>query len=190
MRMSSVKKITISSVCIALCCVLPTLFHSIGLGTAFSPIHIPVLLCGLVCGSGYGAACGIIGPLLSSMITGMPGPAMLPSMVPELFTYGLVSGLMMKVIHTGKLSADLYTALGVAMILGRVVGGIAKALFFMGSGEAFTLAIWASSYFVATLPGIVCHLIVIPLLVMMLAKAKMIPNRYPKGASCETERCN
>lgn len=181
-NMSSAKKITVSAVCIALCCVLPTMFHSVGLGTTFSPMHIPVLLCGLVCGSGYGAACGLIGPLLSSMVTGMPGPAILPSMVPELITYGFVTGLMMKLVRTGMFSADLYISLGTAMILGRIVGGVAKALFFMGTGEAFTVSLWVSSYFVGSFPGIVAHLIVIPVLVIMLAKAKMIPNRYPKGA--------
>lgn len=177
-NMSAVKRICISAICVALCCVLPTLFHTIGLGTTFSPMHIPVLLCGLLCGPMYGALCGLIGPLLSSMITGMPGVAMLPSMVPELITYGLVTGLGMKLIHTGKLSADLYISLAAAMVLGRVVGGIAKALFYMGTGTAFSLSMWASAYFVSTLPGIICHLILIPVLVGALAKAKLIPARY------------
>lgn len=176
--MSSVKKICISAVCAALCCVLPTLFHSVGLGTTFSPIHIPVLLCGLVCGGTYGIICGLAGPLLSSVITGMPGAAMLPSMVPELMAYGLITGLLMKYVRTGKLYADLYICLGTAMVLGRVVGGIAKALFYMGGGEAFTLGVWATSYFVATIPGIICHLILIPVLVAALMKARVIPSRY------------
>ena len=178
--MTSVKKLCITAVCMALCCVLPTLFHSVGLGTTFSPMHIPALLCGIICGGGYGLACGLFGPLLSSMITGMPGAAMLPSMVPELMAYGLITGLLMRFVRTGKLSADLYIALGTAMAAGRVVGGIAKALFYMGSGEAFTLAVWVSSYFVATVPGIVCHLILIPVLYWALVKAKLIPSRYEK----------
>lgn len=177
-KMSNVKKICVTAVCIALCCVLPTLFHSIGLGTAFSPIHIPVLLCGIVCGGSYGLICGLVGPILSSVITGMPGAAMLVSMVPELIAYGLAAGLIMGFVHTGKLYADLYLSLGTAMILGRVIGGIAKALFYMGTGEAFTLTLWASSYFITTLPGIICHLILIPVLVVMLMKARVIPKRY------------
>lgn len=177
-KMSANKKICITAICIALCCVLPLAFHSVGLGTTFSPIHIPVLLCGLICGGGYGVICGCIGPLLSSVITSMPGPAMLPSMVPELMAYGLIAGLMMKLVHTKKLYADLYISLGTAMVLGRVIGGIAKALVYMGSGEAFTLAIWASSYFVSTAPGIVCHLILIPIVVLALTKARLIPARY------------
>lgn len=179
-QMTAVKKICIGAVCVALCCVLPMAFHAVGLGTALSPLHIPALLCGIVCGGGYGLLCGLAGPLLSSVVTGMPGPAMLPSMVPELMAYGLVTGLMMRFVRTGKLYGDMYISLGTAMVLGRVVGGIAKALVYMGSGEAFTLAIWASSYFVATVPGIICHLILIPVLVLTLTKAKLIPNRYPK----------
>ena len=178
-RTSSVKKICITAVCIALCCVLPALFHSVGLGTAFSPLHIPALLCGIVCGGGYGLLCGALGPILSSLITGMPGAAMLPSMVPELMTYGLVTGLMMKLVRTRKSYADLYISLITAMVAGRIVGGIAKALFFMG-GETYSLAIWASSYFVSTFPGIIAHLILIPILVSALTRAKVIPARYPK----------
>lgn len=179
-QMSHIKKLCITAVCIALCCVLPTAFHSVGLGTAFSPLHIPALLCGIICGPWYGMACGLIGPIVSSLITSMPGPAMLVSMVPELITYGAITGLMMNLVHTKKLYADLYISLGTAMVLGRVVGGIAKALVYMGGGEAFSLTIWASSYFVSTLPGIVCHLVMIPVLYFALMKARLIPARYPK----------
>ncbi len=178
--MSSIKKICVTAIMIALCCILPTMFHLAGLGTAFSPMHIPVLLAGLICGGWYGLCCGVIGPVLSSILTGMPGATMLISMIPELITYGLVTGLMMRYVRTGKLTADLYISLSTAMLAGRVVGGIAKALFYMGTGEAFTLAVWASSYFVTSLPGIICHLILVPLLVMALHRAKLIPARYSR----------
>ena len=181
-KLSYAKRITLAAVCVALCVILPQAFHTLGLGTAFSPMHIPVLLCGMVCGGTYGLICGLVGPLVSAAITGMPGAALLPSMVPELAAYGLVAGLMMRHVRTGKLYADQYIALGTAMAAGRIVGGIAKALFYMGGGEPFTLAVWAAGYFVTTLPGIVCHLVVIPLLVSILMKARLIHSRYPKGA--------
>ncbi|MBQ9950973.1 MAG: ECF transporter S component [Clostridia bacterium] len=179
--MSSIKKICVTAIMIALCCILPTMFHMAGLGTAFSPMHIPVLLCGLICGGWYGLFCGVAGPILSSLLTGMPGASMLLSMVPELIAYGLITGLAMRLIRTGKLTADLYISLIIAMLAGRVVGGIAKALVFMGSGEAFTLSVWVSSYFVTALPGIICHLIVVPVLVMALYRAKLIPARYSRA---------
>ena len=41
---------------------------------------------------------------------------------------------------------------------------------------------WATSYFVTALPGILAHLILIPLLVITLTKARIIPTRQMKTA--------
>lgn len=181
-KMSFVKQVTLCAACIALCYVFPIAFHALGLGYTFSPMHIPVLLCGLVCGAGYGCFCGLAGPVLSSVLSGMPSATGLISMVPELMIYGFVSGLVMKLIRTKNLYLDLYIALVAAMLLGRVAGGVASAIFYMGTGEAYSIAIWATSYFVGAVPGIITHLILIPLLVITLMKAKVIPARYSKVA--------
>ena len=182
--MSKIKKACICAICIALCYVLPVALHSFGLGSILSPMHIPVLLCGLVCGGFYGMFCGIAGPIISSVLTGMPPVTMLFSMIPELLVYGLVTGLLMQKIRTGKLVPDIYISMVVAMVLGRVIGGIAKALFIAinATGDAYTLGIWATGYFVTSLPGIAVHLILVPLLVTVLMKTKVIPSRYSKVA--------
>ena len=181
-KMSSVKKLCICAICIALCCVLPMAFHAIGLGTQLSPMHIPPLLCGVLLGPLYGAVCGIVGPLLSSLTTGMPPLVRLMHMGPELCAYGLFAGLAMHLIRTRRTSLDLYISLIAAMLLGRVVGGLAQWLVIAltGSQQVFTLAIWATSYIVGTLPGAVAHLILIPMLALILEKARVIPTRYPK----------
>ena len=180
-KMSSIKRATITAVCIALCYILPLVFHAVGAGSVFSPMHIPVLLCGLICGSGYGVFCGVAGPVLSSVLSGMPTATQLIYFVPELMIYGFVTGLMMKLVHTKKLLPDLTISLITAMLIGRIVGGVAEAMFYLGSGQAFTIAAIAAGYFVTTLPGILCHLIIIPILVTTLMKARLIPSRYPKG---------
>ena len=180
-KMSSVKRATITAVCIALCYILPLVFHAVGAGSVFSPMHIPVLLCGLICGSGYGVFCGVAGPVLSSVLSGMPTATQLIYFVPELMIYGFVTGLMMKLVHTKKLLPDLTISLITAMLIGRIVGGVAEAMFYLGSGQTFTIAAIAAGYFVTTLPGILCHLIIIPILVTTLMKARLIPSRYPKG---------
>jgi len=160
--------------------VLPPVFHMLALGSILSPMHIPVLLCGLVCGWPYGLFCGLAGPLVAHLINGAPPAAMLVSMIPELMVYGLACGLLMKLVHTGNLCADLYCSLAPAMLLGRVAGGVARALFLMGSGESYTLAMWAGAYLVQAIPGIILHLILIPALVLALARAGLLPARYPK----------
>lgn len=178
--MSSVKKICICAFCIALSCVLPAAFHAVGLGSAFSPIHLPALLCGLVCGWPYGAFCGIAGPALSCVITGMPGPAMLVYMIPEVCVYGLATGLGMKLIHTGKPVLDVYLSLAPAMVAGRVAGGVARALFYLATAQSYSIALWAGAYFVETIPAMVLQLVVLPALVWALTRARLVPARYPR----------
>lgn len=178
-KTSPAKQLTIAAVCIALCYVLPIALHPLGLGNALSPMHIPVLLCGMVCGGGYGLFCGLAGPLLSSVLSGMPPAAALVAMVPELMVYGLASGLIMGFIRTKNLFLDLYISLGIAMLLGRIAGGVASALVHMGTDSGFGISVWVASYFTGTLPGIVVQLVLIPLLVGILMKARVIPARYP-----------
>lgn len=176
--MTEVKKAIITAVCMALCVVLPLAFHAVpNAGSIYLPMHIPVLLCGLICGWGYGLACGVVGPLLSSLFTGMPPAAVLPAMVIELAVYGVIAGLGMLLIRTKKVTADLYISLVLAMLTGRIVAGATRALIF-AVGET-TMATWATSYFITSLPGIVIQLILIPAIVIALERARLIPRRYP-----------
>ncbi|MGI5894332.1 MAG: ECF transporter S component [Candidatus Merdivicinus sp.] len=174
--MNQTKKLILTGLFTALGILLPMLFHTIpNAGTIFLPMHIPVLLCGLVCGWYYGAACGILSPLLSSLITSMPPMAILPSMLCELAVYGLLTGLIFALVHTGKLVLDLYIGLIGAMIGGRIVAGLLNALIFK-AGQ-YSLTIWTTASFVTALPGIVIQLILIPIIVTALYKAKLLPSR-------------
>uniref|UniRef100_UPI004056BC9F ECF transporter S component n=1 Tax=Acetatifactor sp. TaxID=1872090 RepID=UPI004056BC9F len=168
-----------TAVCIALCVILPFAFHIIPEGgTLFSPMHLPALLCGIVCGPVYGLLCGLCGPFLSSLLTGMPGMGYLPTMMVELAIYGLVTGLMMKLIHTGKLLTDLYISLITAMLAGRIITGILRAMIF--TPGAYSLQAWATGYFISCFPAIILQLILIPILYVALQKARLAPNRNVK----------
>ena len=177
--MSAVKKSIITAVCIALCVVLPQAFHAVpNAGAIYLPMHIPVLLCGLICGWSYGLLCGLAGPALSALLTGMPPAAVLPGMLVECGVYGLAAGLLMQLVRTKHLYADLYISLAAAMLLGRVVSGIAKALIF--SAGSYSMASWVAGSFVTALPGIVIQLALLPSIVYALMRARLIPQRYPK----------
>lgn len=176
---NSIKNMTMAAVCVALCVVLPIAFHSIpDAGSVFLPMHIPVLICGMICGWPYGFICGLMGPLISSALTGMPPIAFLPGMMVECAAYGMVSGLMLKYVHTKSTYADLYIALITAMIAGRVISGIAKALIFT---PGLAMSAWITASFVTALPGILIQLVFLPSVVFTLMKAKVIPLRYAKG---------
>lgn len=176
--MSTIKKSMITAVCIALCVVLPMAVHSIpNAGTLLSPMHLPVLLCGLICGWPFGLLCGLAGPFLSSLITGMPGMAYLPTMMIELAVYGFISGLLMKLIHSGKLLADLYISLICAMLAGRILAGAARALIF--ARGTYSISVWATGYFISCFPAIIIQLLLLPVLCIAVEKARLIPVRYP-----------
>jgi hypothetical protein len=77
------------------------------------------------------------------------------------------------VVHTGKRTADLYISLIIAMMSGRVISGIVKALIF--SAGHYSIAMWVTGYFVTSLPGMIIQLILIPILVLALEKSHLIP---------------
>ena len=179
-RMSLVKKSIVTAVCIALCYVLPLLFHGVqNAGQVFLPMHLPVFLCGLVCGWPFGLLCSLAGPALSSALTSMPPVAILPVMMIELAVYGTISGLMMHLVRTKCTYADLYISLLVAILSGRVVAGLAKALIFARGN--YSMASWVTGYVLTSWPGTLIQLVLIPSVVFALMKAHLIPERYPKA---------
>ena len=180
--MSYLKRSIVAAMLIALCVVFPLAFHAVPMaGIRLLPMHVPVLLAGLICGPVFGLIVGLTGPLLSSLITGMPPMGIVPAMMIECAVYGLVSGIMIHLIHTRRLSVDLYISLITAMIVGRIVAGITQAVYF--SVEAYSIAAWTTTYFVYALPGLVIQLLFIPSVVIALEREKVIPIRYPVSAS-------
>jgi len=171
--MFSVKKMVIAALFIALGIVLPIAFHSVpNAGRIFLPMHIPILLCGIICGLPYSLICGIVTPLLSSMLTGMPPAAFLPSMICELAAYGTVSSLLMRYAPVNKIYAKTYISLIGAMIFGRVFYGILNALVF--SVGSYSMQIWVTAAFVTALPGVIIQIVIIPAIVAVLQKARLV----------------
>lgn len=161
-----------AALCVSLGIVLPVAFHWIpNAGSVLLPMHLPVLLCGLLCGPAYGLACGLLTPLLSSLVTSMPPMAMMPSMMSELAVYGFVAGLLICLVRTRSQAANVYLSLVGAMLLGRVVYGAVNALIFR-AGE-YSMQVWLTASFVTALPGIIIQLVLLPLIVLALRKAKL-----------------
>lgn len=173
---NSVRRLVLAAACVALCVVLPIAFHSIpDAGQIILPMHIPVLLCGLICSWPYGFICGLLGPLLSSLITGMPPAAMLPAMMIECATYGGIAGAMLLFVRTKNTYIDIYICQITAMVLGRVVAGLAKAWILAPGTPPFA---WITTSLVMGIPGIVIQLAILPTIVYTLMRAKVIPKRY------------
>ena len=168
-----IRNLTYAAICLALCLVLPFLTGQIPqIGSALCPMHLPVLLAGFICGPWWAAAAGFIAPLLRHLIFGMPPILTAIAMAFELLTYGIVSGLLYRLLP--KKTGYIYLSLIGAMIVGRVVWGVVQVIILGLSGSPFTwAAFWAGAIVNAT-PGIIVQLVLIPLLVMALKKARII----------------
>lgn len=168
------KEMVISALMLALCILLPYLTGQLpAIAKAISPMHIPVFLCGFLCGMPWAPIVGFIAPIMRSLIAGMPTlyPAAV-CMAFELAAYGLITTLLNKRLPKGVLST--YITLIVAMLLGRVVWGVASWVFFGLAGSAFTMELFIAGAFTNAVPGIICHIAVIPPLVLALRKTKAV----------------
>ena len=168
--MSRLQKLTLSALFLALAYVMPFLTGQIPeVGSMLCPMHIPALLCGFFCGWPWGLMVGFIAPVLRSVTFGMP--PMFPvaiCMAFELAAYGAISGALYQKLPKKKIS--IYIALLVAMVLGRVVWGVAQFVCLGLTGSSFGLsAFWAGAV-TSAIPGIIVQIILIPLLVMALEK--------------------
>ena len=173
-RNSAILRMAYAAVCLALCMVLPFLTGQIPqIGSALSPMHIPVLLAGFLCGPWWAAAVGAVAPLLRFALFGMP--PIFPTGVAmcfELAGYGLVSGLLYRKLP--KKAVNVYVSLLTAMLAGRVIWGIVRVLLSGVAGEPFTWAAFMAGAFVNAVPGIIVHIALIPVIVLALRKAGVI----------------
>lgn len=171
--MNRTRQLVLTAMFIAIGVILPQTFHAIpNAGSIFLPMHIPVLVAGFVVGPLFGVLCGILTPILSHLIFGMPPAPMLGQMICELATYGLVAGLLFRYLKIENQLLKIYATLIGAMLAGRLVYGVLNALIFKAG--SYSLNAWLSAAFVTAIPGIIIQLILIPLLISRLQKAKLI----------------
>ena len=173
-----IRKLIYAALYLAIAMVLPFLTGQIPqIGAMLSPMHIPVLLCGFMCGWPWGLAVGFIAPLLRSVLFGMP--ALFPAAVAmafELAVYGGMSGLLYRLLPRKPWA--VYAALIIALIAGRVVWGAVRLLLAGLSGTSFTWALFIAGALTNAVPGIILHLVLIPVLVIAMERAGLSLNRH------------
>lgn len=168
--MKKSKKTVISAICLGLCYLLPFFTGQIPqIGRALAPMHIPVLVCGFLCGWKYGLAVGFIAPLLRSATAGMP--PMYPTAIAmafELAAYGAFSGIFSRIFP--EKNRYIYLSLVLSMLSGRIVWGIVSFLLFGIAGKPFPFSAFLAGAFINAVPGIICHIVLIPPVVIAVRK--------------------
>ena len=177
MTRARVRRLTYAALYLAIAMVLPFVTGQIPeIGAMLCPMHIPALLCGFMCGWPWGLAVGFIAPLLRSVLFGMP--ALFPAAVAmafELAVYGFLTGLLRRILP--RTTPMIYVILVVSMIAGRVVWGIARLILAGLSGTSFTWALFLGGAVTNAVPGIILHIVLIPVLVMAMERAGLSLNK-------------
>lgn len=169
-KQKNLRRLILAAMFLTLALALPFLTGQIPqVGSALCPMHIPVLLCGFFCGPWYALAVGLVAPLLRFALFGMPPP--MPTgiaMCFELATYGFVSGLLYKLLPGKKVFT--YVTLIAAMLAGRIIWGIARVILAGLAQSEFAWTAFLSGAFVNAVPGIILHILLIPVLVITLKR--------------------
>lgn len=180
----SIRTLVLAAFMLALCLILPFFTGQIPqIGSMLLPMHLPVLLCGLLCGWQYGAAVGFVAPLLRYVLFGMPPiyPVGI-AMAFELATYGLVIGLLYS-RSRWKCIFALYRSLLIAMVVGRIVWGVAEVVLLGLGGQAFTWELFLSGALLTAIPGIILQLVFIPALMIALDRTGLV--RFSKKTAAD-----
>ena len=165
------REIALAGMFIAIGVLLPLFFHKIGAGPMFLPMHIPVLIAGFALSMPFSIIVGAATPVLSSLISGMPPMfPVLPYMVFELTAYSLSACVFYRTIKAG-----IYISLLASMIIGRTVSGIVVWLLasFLGAALPGPVAFVCAGA-IASLPGIIIQLAIIPLVIFRLEQNALI----------------
>ena len=115
-QQNHIKNLVLSALCLAIAMYLPFLTGQIQtIGNMLCPMHIPVFLCAYMCGWKWAAAVGFVSPFIRYSAFGMP--PIMPvgiGMAFEMLTYGLVAGILYKVLP--KKTVNIYVSLILSLI--------------------------------------------------------------------------
>ncbi|UCE04538.1 MAG: ECF transporter S component [bacterium] len=165
------QQITLIALFIALCILVPFLFHLVGLGKMFLPMFLPILLAGFIIEFPIAILVGFLGPWISALATGMPPlfPTAFSISIEGVVTAGLASYLY----HNKQIS--FWFALIIAIIgqrLARVV-----MLFLILPLFGLPAKVLSIADFTISLPGVLLQLFLIPIILFMIWKSKIIERK-------------
>jgi len=171
-----IKRLVLAAMFLAVGFLLPFLTGQVPqFGMMLLPLHLPVFLCGLICGWKYGGIVGVVLPISRSLIIGMP--PMFPmafAMAFELAAYGIVVAIVYVLLKKRNI-LTLYIAIIAAMLVGRFMWGLLMWIQLTAGDGMFTLQAFWMGAFVNAWPGIIVQLVLIPIIIFALERAKLIP---------------
>lgn len=163
---TTAREIALAGAFSALGVVLPILFHMVGLGRYFLPMHLPVLVAGLVLRPRVAWTVGLVIPWLSSLLTGMPPMPMPVLMGIELVVLAEAASLLVAWRVPTWLAAPLAVGGRCAVTL------VASSMLASYLGLPAQAAGWASV--VSGAPGIALQIVLGPAVALGIQRSARI----------------
>ncbi len=167
----AVREVTVAASLAALGVVVPILFHMVGMGRYFLPMHLPVLAAGLLLRPRIAWTVGLVTPWLSSLLTGMP-----PMPMPVLMSIELVA-LVQTASLLSAAKAPVWVAVSAAVALRCAATFAVTTALATQLGIPEQAAGWASV--ASGAPGIALQIVSVPIL---LASFRRVSGRKPDTA--------
>lgn len=186
---SALVNLVLSAMFLAIGIILPFFTGQIPrVGQMLLPMHIPVILCGLICGWQCGLTVGIILPLMRSFL--FHAPALYPTAIAMAFELGAYGGVVGFLYGRSKWKcmAALYRSMLISMAAGRIVWGAAMLILLGINGTGFTVNAFLAGAFLNAIPGIVIQLILIPALMVVLNRTRIVQFSKKKAPCARTEQ--
>lgn len=161
------RQISLSALFLALCVLVPIVFHFLNLGKALLPMFLPILLAAFILNYPYGIIVGLAGPWVSALVTGMP--PVFPTAV-VMSAEGLAATFIISYLYK-KREANFWISLSAAIIGERLTFVLMLFLILPIFGippEAVTVGA------VISLPGIALQFFLVPLTLKALEKRNII----------------
>ncbi len=161
-------QITLIALFLALCLLVPVVFHLVGLGKMFLPMFLPILLAGFLIPFPAAILVGLLGPWISALITGMP--PLFPTAVSMSVEGAVTSGLASYCYHQQQLR------FWPSLILAVVAQRIARVVMLWLILPLFGLPVRALSLadFAYSVPGVILQIVLVPVVFKLLEKSKPI----------------
>lgn len=149
--------------------IFPIFFHFLGLGSAFLPMFIPVIMGAILLPPSMAVSVAVITPLMSFLFTGMPPvyPPLLLIVLVELMVVSLVCSVLY-----GREKFSIWLTLLVALTLDRLLLFI--FIQFLAKQIGFPEQFYSLAALAYGIPGIILIFIVIPL------SLKFFKSKYPQ----------
>ncbi len=177
-KLQTMHEVLVAGLFGALGIIVPVLFHIVGLGRVFLPMHLPILTAGFFVSPVVAAAVGFVTPWASSFLTGMPPLPTAVLMSIELSTLSAVASVCYQ--NFGRRIQGRFKGGKIVSVLSATIIAIVLRIFvdlaLLATVVAPLLQLPAGAFglalVLAGLPGIVLQLTLVPAVVLIIERVR------------------